>query len=339
MAQSSVTLYGLLDAYVSVGKGARGTQYLLESGGMSGSRLGFRGSEDLGGGLKAIFQIESGINIDTGTVGQGNTMWGRQAYVGLSSATLGTVSLGRQYNPQFVTVDAFDPFGTGFGSVANQGIFTLPNVRTNNSLVYKSPSLYGLTATAMGSLSEGTNVAPGVGNQGKSYDVDVTYAAGPLSIAGNYYHKFAVPTSSVAAQIWLAAASYDFGVAKISGEYQRVKNPSQLRNVRDDRDEWLIGAKIPLGAGVISVGGGQGWFRDVGGTTTTQYSAGYDYFLSKRTDVYVIGTYIDNSINTYTINGVTYNGPITSNGATGAGIAAVRDTTVKALAIGLRHRF
>src|SRR5205814_4100305 len=113
-AQSSntnITLYGIVDAYVQAAHGAA-TLTRLQSGGLSGSRFGLRGTEDLGGGLRALFTIESGINLDDGTNGQ-NAFWGRQAYVGLGSSTLGTLTLGRQYGSIYALSSDFSEFSNG----------------------------------------------------------------------------------------------------------------------------------------------------------------------------------------------------------------------------------
>src|SRR5262245_39183159 len=103
-AQSSVTLYGVVDAFYQYATGGNSINR-LQSGGINGSRLGVRGAEDLGGGLKALFTLESGINLDDGSVGQSGVFWGRQAFVGLGS-DFGTLTLGRQYSSvYFVTTD------------------------------------------------------------------------------------------------------------------------------------------------------------------------------------------------------------------------------------------
>jgi hypothetical protein len=107
-AQSSVTLYGIADAYVQYLDGEDGLTR-LQSGGINGSRLGVRGSEDLGGGLKAIFTLETGINIDDGTTGQGGVFWGRQAFVGLGS-DFGTLTAGRQYGSVYYLTSDFSAF-------------------------------------------------------------------------------------------------------------------------------------------------------------------------------------------------------------------------------------
>ena len=129
-----ISLYGVADIYAEVGKGDR-HEVSLNSGGVSGSRLGFDASKDLGDGLKAVAKLEAGFALDHGTSTQGGILFGRQAYAGLSGA-FGTVTAGRQYTPQFVALDTNDPFDTGAGSAVSSGIVSLFASRANNSIVW-----------------------------------------------------------------------------------------------------------------------------------------------------------------------------------------------------------
>jgi predicted porin len=154
-AQSSVTLYGVIDegfemiSNVKTGPGEGKTLYQLDStSGALGSRWGMRGSEDLGSGLRAIFVLENGFEINTGKLNQGGDEWGRQAYVGLSSTTYGSVTLGRQYDS---VVDFVGPFGIGeqWGGHRAAHPGDLDNLnnsfRTNNSVKYTGTNYNGLT--------------------------------------------------------------------------------------------------------------------------------------------------------------------------------------------------
>lgn len=320
-AQSSSTVYGIMDGFVEFAKGdARTTK--LQSGGMSGSRLGFKGTEDLGGGLKAVFQIEHGLAIDTGTVTQGGVFWGRQAYVGLSS-DLGALTLGRQLNPNFLTADAGDPFGTGLGSAYSSGILTLLNgARTNNSVVYTSPKWGGFSTTLLGAAGEGVT--------GKFFSADVRYAAGPLAVALGLAHKddFGAAAPEKASSVLLTGV-YDFGVAALMAGVQTVKDLTQAAATEDDRTEFYIGGKAPVGPGTIMAMVASGKTKDVAGTKAKEVSLGYEYTLSKRTNLYAIGSIIDNDDNTaFTTNGATSDGPVVSAG-----------NKVRSLGVGIRHRF
>jgi predicted porin len=190
LAQSSVTLYGILDtglsyqnSQTSLGSTSGGRSNVkLVSGVWYGSRFGFRGVEDLGGGLKALFQLEAGFNPDTGASQFANAIFSRQAWVGLGSTTYGTLSAGRQYTPYYTLISPYGPTTwltafTGAHPGDLDGMDT--TYRANNSLVYMSPKLYGVTFG--GSYSFGG--VPGSVNQGATWAAAVQYASGPLGLA------------------------------------------------------------------------------------------------------------------------------------------------------------
>ena len=164
-AQSTVTLYGLLDiGYVRESGGVAGSLNKIATGMGNGSRFGFKGTEDLGGGLNAIFLMEAGVQLDTGASGQGGALFGRQIYAGLSSKTYGSVLLGRQYTPQYGTLLLADPFSTGpAGDAAN----LLPNTgnafsRMDNTVKYVSPNISGFN----GELAYGAGEVAGTSKAG-----------------------------------------------------------------------------------------------------------------------------------------------------------------------------
>jgi len=137
-AQSSVTIYGLIDASLheeTKVNAAGNNKLLIDEGAFNGSRLGFKGSEDLGGGSSAIFQIEAGYFIGTGASDQQGQLFGRQAYVGLSNPVAGTLTLGRQYGVGFVWGFDFDPLGWG-NWTQNSWQAGLTGIRFDNSIVY-----------------------------------------------------------------------------------------------------------------------------------------------------------------------------------------------------------
>jgi predicted porin len=188
-AQSSVTLYGIVDDAIAwqssstkLGSTSGGkSQVQLMSGAWSGSRFGFRGSEDLGGGLHAVFQLENGFNVDTGASGQGGLEFGRRAFVGLDSNQYGAVTLGRQYTPYFTLLLPYSPItwlGMHPGDVDGFD-FT---VRANSSIVYISPKLYGFTFGGMYALG-GT---PGSFNNGSTWSGALQYATGPVGVAAGF---------------------------------------------------------------------------------------------------------------------------------------------------------
>jgi predicted porin len=320
LAQSNVTVYGLVDAYVQVGRGDS-TVYALESGGKSGSRLGFKGSEDLGDGLSAVFVLEMGLAEDTGLLTQGGLAWGRQSYVGFVGP-FGQVSVGRQYTPQYTAISDSDPFGTGAGSAQASGIVTVLSVRADNSGYYRSPKLGSVTVSVLGALGQQVD-----GNFTSAY---VEHSANNLSVGLGYAHRNAEPGSGGdSASALLLTGSYDFGSIKVTGGMQAVKNVSRLPNTDDDRTEFYAGVHVPFGRDTLTAGAGTGKVDGVGGTTATQLSVGYVHVLSKLTDLYGVYSFIKNGDAT----------AHTPNGATGAGPAVSAGNDAQALMLGMRVRF
>jgi predicted porin len=184
-AQSSVTLYGFVDAglvYVNNQSGHSNVETI--TGQTSGSRWGLRGSEDLGGGLKAIFTLENGFDTSNGKLLQGGREFGRQAFVGLSSDTWGAVTLGRQYDPMTELIGEIAATSMWAWLGTHPGDFDDLNstFRVNNAVKYQSPKLHGLQASGM--------FAPGgvAGNfaSGRVYTLGLKYVNGPLSAALAY---------------------------------------------------------------------------------------------------------------------------------------------------------
>lgn len=185
-AQSSVTLYGVIDEgldFTSNGAGHSG--YETVSGDLAGSRWGVKGNEDLGGGLKAIFQLENGFNVNTGKLGQGGMEFGRQAYVGLSSAQYGTMTFGRQYDPTIDMWSGFTAAGNTIGDLASHP-FDNDNAdwdfQIQNAVKYVSPTYNGFTGEAMYGFS---NSAGGFANN-RMYSAAGTYKAGGFAAALAY---------------------------------------------------------------------------------------------------------------------------------------------------------
>ncbi|BAN26342.1 porin [Caballeronia insecticola] len=189
-AQTSVTLYGLIDVGLmytnNVERGtSHGPLYQATSGEINGSRFGLRGSEDLGGGLHAIFLLENGFNAQNGKLGQNNRLFGRQAYVGLASEQFGAVTLGRQYD--FVT-DFVAPlsgvaatFGdTGFAHPFDNDTFD-HTLRINNAIKFTSVDYHGLKFGGMYGFSNSPSFA-----DNRAYSVGLTYAVGHLNVAVAY---------------------------------------------------------------------------------------------------------------------------------------------------------
>lgn len=189
-AQSSVTLYGLIDAGLMYTNnvsqsGSSGALVQATSGNINGSRFGVRGAEDLGGGLKAIFVLENGFNVQNGKLGQDGRMFGRQAYVGLSTSQFGTVTLGRQYDS---LVDFVAPLSGTAGTFGDTG-FAHPfdndnlnhSVRMSNAVKYTSTNYAGLTFGGLYAFSNSTSFAVN-----RAYSAGASYAYGPFTAAAGY---------------------------------------------------------------------------------------------------------------------------------------------------------
>lgn len=258
----NVTWYGKIDVFTEFDRGGSlGSRTALESGGLVGSRWGVKGSGDLSSvasDLKAIFQVEGGDFVNNGRQAQGGRLFGRQAYAGVEG-NFGTVTAGRQYTPLLNTVVGFDSFGQGFGSPANDGNVSFGlDSRYDNAIIYATPNLGGLTASAMVALGGQT----GNTNNNMTGGFNVGYATGPFEV-GFAYQKddhFLANASSVTNGF--GGASYKFANTKIMGGVGNVRT-SDDAGLKTRRNEWLIGAQVDVtSSGQFWIDYGQGKTRD-----------------------------------------------------------------------------
>ena len=297
-AQSNVTIYGVADAYMGFGSHGDNDMAAINSGGLSGSRLGFRGTEALGNGLNAVFTFEQGYNIDDGT-GLGNES--RQSFVGLSGG-FGAVTLGRQYAPGYdFQYDAFasSPILSTQSILSNYGdIATIDasgGSRWNNSVAYNG-SFSGLKVRAIYAMGdqEDSYVEPRGGKLMDPSDDDrfglgVEYANGPLKV-GAVYHYLKDPVSVTGSDDqteWLVGGSYNFGMLTLAASYQDVSSAGYDSTV--DGNIWQVGVIVPVGAaGNVHVGYGEGEIEEAGqpDLKAKSYSIAYTHALSKRTTAY-----------------------------------------------------
>jgi len=293
MAQSNVTIYGLVDVGVSHRSNNIapnvGSKFSVDSGIQSGNRLGFKGTEDLGGGLKAGFVLETGFGIEQPEF-RGGQPFGRQAFVTLSGG-FGTLAVGRVYTPQFNLLSAVDPFG--FGTVGQMNNIYATDVRVDNTVAYISPNFSGLTVTAayVNHLT-GAETA-GNDNDVRVYALSPVYRNGPLMIGLNY-HKIDPQTAGAASlNVWDLAGSYNFGVAKVAAAYG-----SREVNATDNRNSWMLGVTVPVSAAGQVLASYNYAKLDRAGTAndpkSTQWAVGYVHSLSKRTNLYVAYADISN---------------------------------------------
>jgi len=312
-AQSSVTLYGLVDLAVDnykAGEKAGGTSvWKLNDGvvnGLNGSRWGVRVNEDLGGGLKAGAVLEGGLSADTGALGQGGLAFGRQVFVSLSSSTLGEVRLGRQYILEDSTMGLTNPSGNA--AVNNQGTpvtnmgkalpFWLNAPRANNVVQYQTPTLGGFYAAAQ--------LAPGEGTTDRFHGVKLAYSAGALNTALSYEWNKSRSTGDNTNKSLTVGANYNFGPVKLLGGIQRNSELTTTAGngaftganliVTDAAgaftagkiNGYTLGAEIPTGAMTWGINYSGVKYESVSGQTATLGKAAFAgrYGLSKNTFLY-----------------------------------------------------
>lgn len=331
-AQSTVTLYGLLDANFGGFKtnSASGltiqnlTQTKIDSGGLNGSRWGMRVSEDLGGGMAAIGNLESGINLDAGSSAQGGVLFGRRANVGLSSG-FGTVTLGRNSSSyDDVAADhalmgqsIFDPSNVNNGissadaQTAVTAVSAAPSAagataiakllnrdgrtwlgyatRFDNSVKYISPNFSGFSGSAMYAFGENKTTTQ---DATKSISANLKYANGPLLVSGGYQTEGTRTTLANDAKVenTLLSVAYDFGVAKVGAGFNRAKFKDVFKADGTQlaaQNEYNLSVAVPLGATTLSAGYAQSKGDDLG--KSTGFGVQALYALSKRTTLYAGG--------------------------------------------------
>jgi len=297
-AQSSVSAYGLMDMSVGQFQNAGAAKlWRAQSGNMTTSFLGFKGTEDMGGGLKGVFAFEHFLRLDTGDAGRfnGDAFWARSAWVGLQG-NFGTSKLGRNTTPLFVSTLIFNAVGDSFGfSPSIRQLFTpatgsgmLPffgDTGWNNSLAYSSPSFSGLSVNLLGNLGEGAATATG-----RNIGANLLYFAGPLAatVAAQQVKNgaFGTPAGWQSQDTVQLGLSYDLKVVKLFGQYTLAKTKATADT---ETTIYGVGASVPVGAGKVLLQYGNAT-AEVGTAETVNktLTLGYDYFLSKNTDVYAI---------------------------------------------------
>ena len=347
-AQSSVTLYGTLDVNARVINNDGSTRrYSLSQDGINSSQLGFKGVEDLGGGLKAGFVLLSALNADTGTTNTAK-FFNRRATVSLMG-NFGEVRLGRDYTPSFWNNTIFDAFGTvGLGDSTGIKQLSAPDfARADNSIGFFLPSgIGGVYGQAMAAAGEGTAA-------GRYLGARVGFAAGPFDVAASYATERVgglTFTAADTAQSGSAAVnlplnpgtyksaniggSYDLGVVKLMGYFNRETLNTATDNV------YSISAVVPMGQGEIHAGYDRSKLSDTGvSNKVDKLALGYVYNLSKRTAVYTNVARVSNG-NATVISlgspGASANSMANSGSATAAPTLGGKSTGAE---FGVRHFF
>jgi len=356
-AQSSVTLYGIVDLdgqYLS----GHAKQVLITSGGQSGSRLGFKGTEDLGSGYYADFVLEGGINVDTGGSAQGGQLFGRQAF-GALRTPFGTASAGRQYSSIYTQTGDFSEFSNvslgattavigGFaggyepirGSANNATTSTATGselngspARVNNSFRYTTPSFEGLKGSFLYGAGEITGDTSGT----RLFDYSVRYTNYGIDAFVSYVtdkagNATAVANSKTDVGIITASAAYTIGAFKVEGGYLGVndKRPAD----QDGKGFW-VGGDYKFDQNLVRAQ----WVRNdpnaknVALGKTNAFGVGYEFDFSKRTDLYTSFTRFQNDKSP---NGA-FVGRV--GGSIPAGLTTSTDRSVSEFVLGIRHSF
>lgn len=307
-AQSSVTVFGILDLSMRHLKGA-GSLTLLQNEGRSASRLGFRGVEDLGGGMKAGFHIEHGLNPDDGSAD--SVFWQRRATVSLMGG-FGEVRLGRHKWADRTIQDDLDPFGTS-GMPALTRVYhslglAVPN-RADNYVGYYLPAMGGFYGNFDVALAEGTDANKGyagrIGYKTKTMNLSAAYGKHG---AGNKLTSLTV------------GGSYDFGAVALMGLYTKNERGA------DDQSIFNIGAYVPMGQGKLILSAAS---ADGNGTNKDAklLALGYDYSMSKRTTLYTtVGRISNDGTATFSLNGTKGVAAVTAGGNSTGYEVGVRHT-------------
>jgi predicted porin len=300
-AQSSITLYGVLDGFVgdisnTLANGTKAGGTVVDAGGLQTSYFGIRGTEDLGGGLRAVFALEAFLRNDTGAAGRFNadTFWSRSAYVGLASNTFGTLAIGRNTTPYFLSVILFNPLVDSFviGPMithtfrgALQG-----DTGMSNSIRWTSPKWAGFNADVLYSLgTEDLSGGPDK-NAGKAIDAALNYGIGAFAATVAYRDiDLSANGNGREQQAWLVGATYGFSFAKLFAQYQQITEKFAAAASNVDYDTWQLGASVPLFSGSVLASYAQSDISDASPATPSKrdtWTLAYTYPLSKRTEIY-----------------------------------------------------
>lgn len=358
-AQSSVTLYGVADVGVEWANkvpGADGqghSRVAMQSGNLSGSRWGLRGVEDLGGGLKGIFNLESGFNLDTGTSGQSGRLFGRNAYVGLQGQW-GQLTLGRQQNLLYDFALMYDPMAiAGRYSITSQDQFLAG--RADNAIKYVG-TFGGLSVSALYAFNRDGQEVAGVNKLGREWSLGANYAAGPFGL-GVVYDQSNGTTSSTAFAAQNAAAdnkeqratiagTYAFGPAKLYAGYRwyhaNFATVAGAGNLRSNL-YWLGAGYQATPALTLTGTAYYQQFKNSGSGNPWLFVVGTDYALSKRTDAYFNVAYAKNSsgsgLGVAGLNDSGYTGTTLTNGNQVLSNTTSGNANQFGAVVGIRHKF
>lgn len=346
-AQTTVVLYGIADGNVRFDHTAIGTLKSVGSGGESASRWGLRGTEDLGGGMKAIFNVEQDLDLSDNSAPLGNIsgtsptspvsstgsrLFGRRSVVGLSSATFGEIRIGRDYTPLYTAWATADPFGAGTVSRAtNYAVGSA--TRYDNAVSYDSPAFHGVKAKLQYRRGESTSNAPLTGGLliGQAWSASLTYTQGRWYLAAGFLQERNADV--ITRKAATASATCDFTVVKLHalGFYSQ--------DFAGRRYAYALGVSVPIQAfrlfGVAArIDNKQDQFAGLTGAGDANFfGLGGNYALSRRTDLYAAGAKVLNGTGSNYVLGDNSNNGLFNAGNVPAGF---HPWSIQA---GVRHLF
>jgi predicted porin len=283
LAQSAVTVYGVVDLGLVSDRDSGRTLAKIDSGQQTASRWGIKGGEDLGGGLRAAFLLESQIEADNGSLSYAGRLFGSQSWVGLEGG-FGSIKLGRMFTPYFGAIAGNDPFDAR-GPGDSTRLFLDSGVRMDNTIKYSLPAalggFYADLAYAAGEVAGGNA-------RNRQISVDAGYRAGPLNLQ-LAHHDANDALGGKAARSDLVGGSYDFGPIKGWLVLARSRNGAAL----DSRDS-LLGVSVPLGRHAFAADYVHKRDRARPNADARQIALGYYHTLSPRSNLYLIGSQLNN---------------------------------------------
>ncbi|MFH1658138.1 MAG: porin [Pseudomonadota bacterium] len=251
-ANANVTVYGKIDLFTEYNSGGgKGDRLSLESGGLNGTRLGVKGGADITEGVRGVFQLESGIFLNKGTLAQGGRLLGRQAYAGIEGK-YGRLTAGRQYSPVYNAIINYDAYEQGYGSPTTDGNVSTGATRFDNSLVYATPKFKGLSANVMLALG---------GETGKSSDamaLAVNYENGPFDMSVAYQDDDHASSATTHTENAFIGVGYQIMKTKLLAGYgHAVTTPDG--GLKTTRNEWMVGSRTAVtGTGKLLLSYGEG---------------------------------------------------------------------------------
>jgi predicted porin len=341
-AADSVQLYGIIDLGVAHYSNGNGSVTKLGTGIQSGSRIGLKGTEDLGGGLSAFFQAETGFCANGGTANgaasglaaggycTGGGFMQRTSMVGLTGG-FGTVVAGRIYTLTFNDQAAVDPFGYGLtGTIGNIGTIGAP-ARVSQTVAYVSPSFGGFGVAAAYVFGDGLGMTTATTTHTTgAYNLHAGYKNGPVMV-GLDYLRANFSNGNAAAKHTMLVGTYDLGVVKLAGMYAQNQLGLATGASGHKLQAIMLGVTVPVGPGAILASYTQSKDKNVANSTSTQIAVGYTYALSKRTNLYTSYAHIANGSATFAAVG-----DATGNNDAPAGGLGMSSS---GFALGIRHQF